>query len=94
MSVPPEGYRRLVEAFLAGRASANTRTAYRRDLAVLAHALAIETESRPDQVVFGVEEDVLAKEAARELSRLPAEWWQHWRDGLEGTAASRRRAPP
>ena len=39
MNVSSQGYWTLVDAFLAGRASPNTRAAYRRDLIVLAEAL-------------------------------------------------------
>lgn len=85
------GYWTLVEAFLAGRSSVNTRSAYRRDLTVLGAALGVGPPDHPGRVVFGVEDDAGARAAASALSRIPPEWWQTWRDGLPGTAASRRR---
>lgn len=90
MSVEPDGYWALVEGFLATRASVNTRAAYRRDLEVLAAALGVAAAERPP-AVFGVEDDPAAREAAAALAAVPASWWQEWRDGLEGSVASRRR---
>jgi site-specific recombinase XerD len=90
MSVSAEGYWALVEGFLATRASANTRSAYRRDLTVLAAALGIGPPERPP-AVFGVEDDPAARAAAAALAAVPASWWQGWRDGLDGSGASRRR---
>lgn len=89
-TVSPDGYRRLAEAFLASRASANTRASYRRDLVVLATALGIDAVAT-GEVVFGVEDDTEARAAAEAMADLPAEWWQRWRDGLEGAVTSRRR---
>lgn len=91
MKVAPDGYWILVDGFLAGRTSANTRAAYRRDLVVLAGALGVADDPEPQRVVFGIEDDDRARDAARALSQVPAAWWQEWRDGLPGTAASRRR---
>ena len=90
MNVPADGYWALVEGFLATRSSANTRSAYRRDLTLVAGALGL---APPDRAVtaFGVEEDPTARAAAVALADVPSLWWQGWRDGLEGTAASRRR---
>jgi site-specific recombinase XerD len=90
MSVPSDGYWRLVDGFLATRASANTRASYRRDLTLLGEALGAPSpgESPP---AFGVEDDPRAHAAAAALAALPAEWWQAWRDGLTGSLASRRR---
>lgn len=90
MSVPAQGYWALVEGFLATRASANTRLAYRRDLALLAAALDVSAPHGP-VAVFGVEDDPGARRAAESLAQIPADWWQRWRDGLDGTASSRRR---
>lgn len=91
MTVAPDGYWTLVTAFLASRESPNTRSAYRRDLAVLAETLGLGPDPTPGRVVIGVEDDTAARAAAGELAALPATWWQTWRDGLEGTPASRRR---
>lgn len=90
MTVDDRGYWRLVEAFLASRGSVNTRAAYRRDLGLLAAALGL---SGCDGSVpaFGVEEDPAARAAAEQLAEIPTAWWQGWRDGLDGSAASRRR---
>ena len=90
MSDPAEGYWALVEGFLSTRSSTNTRSAYRRDLTVLAAALGFVVPARAPSA-FGVEDDPGACAAAQELADLPRSWWQGWRDGLEGTASSRRR---
>ena len=90
MTVHADGFHLLVEGFLATRASVNTRAAYRRDLLLLADALAIPaTGDAPP--AFGVEDDDDARAAAGQLAAIPADWWQTWRDGLDGTVASRRR---
>lgn len=89
-TVSEAGYWTLAEAFLASRSSVNTRASYRRDLVVLAGALGIEGPS-DRSVVFGVEDDAEARRAAEALTALGGEWWQTWRDGLEGSVASRRR---
>ena len=90
MNVNADGYWRLVEAFLATRASANTRAAYRRDLELLGAALGLAPHDAPVPG-FGVEDDPAARSAAAALAAVPADWWQSWRDGLDGSAASRRR---
>ena len=90
MSLDASGYWALVEGFLSTKASVNTRSAYRRDLTVLAQGLGLD----PPQTVqrsFGVEDDPAARAAAEVLSAIPVDWWHGWRDGLDGTAASRRR---
>jgi integrase/recombinase XerD len=90
MSVPPDGYWALAEAFVATKSSPNTRAAYHRDLTILAGALGIAV--LPERFMpFSVEDDPAARAAADALAALPAEWWQSWRDGLEGSVASRRR---
>jgi integrase/recombinase XerD len=90
MSVEAPGYWALVEGFLATKSSVNTRNAYRRDLTVLARGLGLDP---PEVAVrsFGVEDDPGARAAAVELAAIPVDWWHTWRDGLDGTAASRRR---
>lgn len=90
MNASAGGYWALVEGFLATKASANTRAAYRRDLTLLADALRVAPPAEP-VATFGVEDDPAARAAAQALADLPAEWWYEWRDRLEGTAASRRR---
>ena len=90
MSVSADGYWALVEGFLSTRASVNTRSAYRRDLTVLADGLGLVPSGRA-AMTFGVEDNPVARGAAQALANIPASWWQGWRDGLEGTAASRRR---
>lgn len=90
MTVPGEGYWALVEGFLATRASVNTRSAYRRDLTLLAAALSVAPPQR-SVAAFGVEDDPVARQAAQALAGIQVEWWHEWRDGLTGTAASRRR---
>jgi site-specific recombinase XerD len=90
VSVLGEGYWALVEGFLATRASVNTRSAYRRDLTLLAAALKVDPPRAP-VAAFGVEDDPAARDAAAALADIPVAWWQDWRDGLTGTAASRRR---
>jgi integrase/recombinase XerD len=90
VSIPAEGYWRLVAAFLATRPNANTRAAYARDLGALAGALGVAPATGPVRD-FGVEDDPEAAEAARALAGTPAAWWQGWRDGLEGRLSSRRR---
>jgi site-specific recombinase XerD len=90
MTVSAAGYWALVEGFLATKASANTRAAYRRDLTLLAEALGVPPAEAP-VAVFGVEDDPEARAAARAMAELPAEWWYRWRDGLDGSATSRRR---
>jgi integrase/recombinase XerD len=94
MSPPPEvraeGYWRLVSGFLAGRGSQNTRAAYRRDLGLLADALRLAPATAPPPA-FGVEDDPAARAAAAALAAIGPEWWQGWRDGLEGRVSSRAR---
>lgn len=90
MSVAADGYWALVEGFLATRSSVNTRSAYRRDLTLLADALGLAAPAGA-VAAFGVEDDPIARAAAKALADIPVAWWQGWRDGLEGTAASRRR---
>jgi integrase/recombinase XerD len=84
------GWHRLVAGFLATRANANTRDAYRRDLAALAEALGLPEADAPPPA-FGVEDDPAAAAAARALAAVPPAWWQGWRDALPGRLASRRR---
>ncbi len=85
-----EGYWALVEGFLATKASANTRAAYRRDLLLLSDTLAVASSATKPSV-HGVENNPVARAAAEELAARPQEWWQDWRDGLVGSVASRRR---
>ncbi len=89
-AVPPAGYWRLVDAFLASRSSANTRASYRRDLVVLAEGLGL-SGGPGDRPVFGVEDDPQARAAAEALATRGTDFWHRWRDGLEGSVASRRR---
>ena len=94
MSIDADALRTLMAGFLAGRASPGTRDAYRRDLGHLAEALGVpEAVPDDDQVsgAFGVEDDPAVREAARALAALDPEWWRDWRDGLEGSPATRRR---
>ncbi|HRC08280.1 MAG TPA: hypothetical protein PLV41_08700, partial [Miltoncostaeales bacterium] len=67
MNVSSQGYWTLVDAFLAGRASPNTRAAYRRDLIVLAEALGLPASDHAPRAVFGVEDDPSARQAASDL---------------------------
>ncbi len=90
MNVDPDGYRRLVAGFLAGRANPNTRAGYARDLAALGEWLGIEPGETPS-IPFGVEDDPAARRAARTLAAIDLARWVDWRDGLAGSAASRRR---
>jgi integrase/recombinase XerD len=90
MMVDPDGFGLLAGAFLATRENANTRAAYARDLAGLAEALGVPA-ARPAGPGFGVEDDPRARAAAEAMAALPIEWWQGWRDGLEGRLSSRRR---
>ncbi len=90
MNVAAEGYWALVEGFLATRSSVNTCAAYRRDLTLLAGALKLAPPDRTPPP-FGVEDDPAARAAAQALADIPSTWWHDWRDGLEGTASSRRR---
>jgi integrase/recombinase XerD len=89
-SVEPRGFARLAGAFLATRENPNTRAAYARDLVALAGALGLPAPE-PAGPGLGIEDDPLARAAAHALSALPLEWWQTWRDGLEGRLSSRRR---
>ena len=83
---------RLASGFLATRENANTRSAYARDLDALAAALGLADDRAPDLApVFDLADDAGARAVAQELSGLPLGWWRHWRDGLEGSIASRRR---
>jgi integrase/recombinase XerD len=94
MSIDEHALRTLIAGFLAGRASPGTRDAYRRDLGHLAQALGVPAAIPDDEQVsaaFGVEDDPGVRAAARTLAALPADWWRDWRDGLEGSAATRRR---
>ncbi|HMM49901.1 MAG TPA: tyrosine-type recombinase/integrase, partial [Miltoncostaeaceae bacterium] len=88
-TIDPQGFARLAGAFLASRENPNTRAAYARDLGALAGALNLEAPGVGGGL--GVEDDPLARAAAVALSQLPLEWWQRWRDGLEGRPTSRRR---
>jgi integrase/recombinase XerD len=84
------GFWRLAAGFLAGRASANTRAAYARDLAAVAAGLGLEPPAA-EPPPFGVEDDPAARAAAIALCALPRETWRDWRDGLDGRLATRRR---
>jgi site-specific recombinase XerD len=88
--VDPDGFRRLVAAFLATRASANTRAAYARDLALLGEALGVPARDAAGPS-FGVEDDPAARGTAGQLASIPLAWWLAWRDGLPGRVSSRRR---
>jgi integrase/recombinase XerD len=88
--VDPDGFGRLAGAFLATRENRNTRSAYARDLAALADALGVPP-APADAPGFGVEDDPGARAAAVQLSGLPLDWWQRWRDGLPGRLSTRRR---
>lgn len=88
------GLRALLAGFLATRRNTGTREAYRRDLVHVAAALGAESAIPDDEDIrtsFGVEDDPGARAAAQQLSRLGIEWWQRWRDELEGSTATRRR---
>lgn len=89
-AVDAEGFARLAGAFLATRENPNTRAAYARDLAALAGALGLE-DPRPADSGLGIEDDAGARAAAGAMAELSLEWWQRWRDGLEGRVSSRRR---
>lgn len=95
MSIDPAGFARLAEGFLSTRASANTRAAYARDLAVLADALGLGDDAVPDPRevgrTFGVEDDPAARAAAAALAALGPAWFDAWRDGLTGRPSTRRR---
>jgi integrase/recombinase XerD len=95
MSVNAPAFRRLVAAFLATRTSASTREAYRRDLTHLAVALGAGAAAIPDQSeirdAFGIEDDPDVRGVLDHLVGLGADWWCDWRDGLEGSIATRRR---
>lgn len=84
------GYWTLVDAFVASRSSANTRASYRRDLIVLGRALGL-TDVPESAVTFGVETNPSARQAAEDLAKIGIEWWQRWRDDLDGSISSRRR---
>ena len=90
VAVDAAGYQALVAAFLATRGSANTRAAYARDLAILGDALGVEPvdDAGPS---FGVEDDPRARAAAEQLAAIGPDWWQDWRDALEGRQSSRAR---
>jgi len=88
--VDPDGFRALAEGFVATRASANTRAAYRRDLRLLGESLGIAPDTG-DAPPFGVEDDPAARRAAAQLAAIPEGWWQDWRDALEGRPSSRAR---
>ena len=90
VQVDDAGYRALVAGFLATRGSANTRAAYARDLLILGEALGVAAggEAGPS---FGVEDDPGARRAALQMTAIPPDWWQRWRDALEGRQSSRAR---
>jgi integrase/recombinase XerD len=90
VALDPTGFARLAGAFLATRENPNTRAAYARDLVALAGALGLPAPE-PSGPGLGIEDDPLARAAAHALSALPLEWWQSWRDGLDGRLSSRRR---
>ncbi len=88
--VDPQGYRALATAFLATRGSANTRAAYARDLLILGMALGVHADGDAGPS-FGVEHDPVARSAAQQLAAIPPDWWQQWRDALDGRQSSRAR---
>ncbi len=90
VQVDDAGYRALVAGFLATRGSANTRAAYARDLLILGEAFGVAAggEAGPS---FGVEDDPGARRAALQMAAIPPDWWQRWRDALEGRQSSRAR---
>lgn len=95
MSIDAPVFRRLLAAFLASRTSPSTRDAYRRDLGHLAAALEIGPDGIPDDTdirdAFGIEDDPEIRAVLEQLVGLGPDWWRHWRDGLEGSPATRRR---
>jgi integrase/recombinase XerD len=95
MTIDRAAFRRLVAAFLATRTSPSTRAAYRRDLTHLARALGVGEEGIPSDVeirdAFGIEDDPAVAAVLEQLLALGPEWWRAWRDGLQGSAATRRR---
>jgi integrase/recombinase XerD len=95
MTIDAGAFRRLVAAFLASRRSASTREAYRRDLTHLARALGVGDAGIPSDTdirdAFGVEDDPEVAVVLDRLSALGPEWWRDWRDGLQGSPATRRR---
>jgi integrase/recombinase XerD len=95
MSIDPPAFRRLLAAFLASRSSASTRDAYRRDLVHLATALGVGSDGIPDddaiRDAFGIEDDPDVRAVLGQLVALGPQWWRDWRDGLEGSPATRRR---
>ena len=90
VQVDPDGFRALAAAFLATRGSANTRAAYARDLAILGEALDVPAGGEPGPS-FGVEDNPSARRAAQQMAAIPPDWWQRWRDGLDGRQSSRAR---
>ncbi len=88
--VDPDGFRALAAAFVATRASANTRAAYGRDVCLLGEALGVESADAVPPP-FGVEADPAARRAAGDMAAIPPGWWQEWRDGLPGRPSSRAR---
>jgi integrase/recombinase XerD len=95
MTMDAPAFRRLVAAFLASRASASTREAYRRDLSHLADALGVGDDGIPTALeirdAFGIEDDPEVRRVLEQLVGLGAAWWRDWRDALEGSTATRRR---
>ena len=95
MTVDPPAFRRLLAAFLASRTSPSTREAYRRDLGHLAVALGVGADGIADDEdirhAFGIEDDPQVRAVLKQLVALGPEWWRDWRDGLEGSPATRRR---
>lgn len=89
-ALEPAAFWRLADAFLATRENANTRGAYARDLAALGAALGAP-ERLAEPPLIDVDTDDEARRAAEALAALPVEWWQSWRDALDGSLASRRR---
>ncbi len=88
MTVDTSAFCRLVAAFLATRASASTREAYRRDLTHLASALEVGEGGIPsDEAIrdaFGIEDDPDVRALLEDLVNLGPEWWRRWRDDLDG----------
>lgn len=91
ITIDASGYWALADAFVEGRESPNTRSAYARDLRALAEALECTRPEGDLPPGFAVPEDAASRAAAESMSRLPESWWQDWRDSLPGRPASRRR---
>jgi integrase/recombinase XerD len=95
MSIDAQAFRRLLAAFLATRTSASTQEAYRRDFLHLALAVGLDADALPtdDDIrgAYGIEDDPSVLAVIDDLIGRGTEWWQSWRDALEGSPATRRR---